>query len=267
VRRTAFNTPSLLPCLLATREATCANSTSYRGNFPSLDVLPWACHWAGRGEVESEESPTGRVPTRTPHTSRKGASPAARMAPWALAWLPAVTPRSPSRPSRPTKNAKRAARRHSVPPLAAPLPERNPEVLTAALSCWNWLIAATPRQQLGRISPAYSAKWLNNLKSNYSHGGRHRQGLAIRCREAGLPRDSMSSVTSCIGNLGAGPSASCLSQSQWAVLRGRGRKGRQRGIGADRRFDRLWPAGNRTMPVSRLQLGAGRQEEGRWSTR
>ncbi|PMD55077.1 uncharacterized protein K444DRAFT_617521 [Hyaloscypha bicolor E] len=66
------------------------------------------------------------------------------MAPWALAWLPAVTPRSPSRPSRPTKNAKRAARRHSVPPLAAPLPERNPEVLTAALSCWNWLIAATP---------------------------------------------------------------------------------------------------------------------------
>jgi hypothetical protein len=117
------------------------------------------------GEVESEESPTGRVPTRTPHTSRKGASPAARMAPWALAWLPAVTPRSPSRPSRPTKNAKRAARRHSVPPLAAPLPERNPEVLTAALSCWNWLIAATPRQQLGRISPAYSAKWLNNLKS------------------------------------------------------------------------------------------------------
>jgi hypothetical protein len=165
VRRTAFNTPSLLPCLLATREATCANSTSYRGNFPSLDVLPWACHWAGRGEVESEESPTGRVPTRTPHTSRTGASPAARMAPWALAWLPAVTPRSPSRPSRPTKNAKRAARRHSVPPLAAPLPERNPEVLTAALSCWNWLIAATPRQQLGRISPAYSAKWLNNLKS------------------------------------------------------------------------------------------------------
>jgi hypothetical protein len=50
-------------------------------------------------------------------------------------------------------------------------------------------------------------------------------------------------------------------------LRGSGRKGRQRGIGADRRFDRLWPAGNRTMPVSRLQLGAGRQEEGRWSTR
>ena len=38
-----------LPCLLATREATCAISTSYRGNFPNLDVLPWACHWAGRG--------------------------------------------------------------------------------------------------------------------------------------------------------------------------------------------------------------------------
>jgi hypothetical protein len=33
----------------------------------------------------------------------------------------------------------------SAPPLAAPLPERNPEVLTAALSCWNWLIAATHR--------------------------------------------------------------------------------------------------------------------------
>lgn len=67
----------------------------------------------------------------------------------------------------------------------------------------------------------------------------------------------MSSVTSCIGNLGAGPSASCLSQSQWAVLRGRGRE--EKADSGVRRFDRLWPAGNRTMPVSRLQLGAGRQ--------
>ena len=165
--RTAFNTPSL-PCLLATREATCANSTSYRGNFPSLDVLPWACHWAGRGRSSQRSRPQAGFPRALPtlHVKARLQRPGWHHGHWLGSQpLPLGAPRAPRAPRTNAKDAKRAARRHSVPPLAAPLPERNPEVLTAALSCWNWLIAATPRQQLGRISPAYSAKWLNNLKS------------------------------------------------------------------------------------------------------
>jgi hypothetical protein len=83
------------------------------------------------------------------------------------------------------------------------LPDRNPEVLTAALSRLELAYRAHTSTVLGRISPADSAKGLNNLKSIIpmeEDTGRAWQYNAVSQGE--------------LLASGAGPSAGCLHQSQ-----------------------------------------------------
>jgi hypothetical protein len=81
-----------------------------------------------RGGVESEGSPTSRVPTRAPHTSRKGASPAARdgtigtgLAPCRL---PLGAPRAPRAPPKTPNELQGATQR---PRSLHPCPTATPK--------------------------------------------------------------------------------------------------------------------------------------------
>jgi hypothetical protein len=105
-----------LPCLLATREATCAISTSYRGNFPHLNVLPWACHWARRGRSSQRGCPPAGFPRGLPTLHVKARLQRPGMAPLALAWLPAGYPSEPLAPLAPRPKRQTSCKA----PLSAP---------------------------------------------------------------------------------------------------------------------------------------------------
>jgi hypothetical protein len=119
-RRTAFTTPSLIcPASWPTREATCAISTSYRGNCPHLDVLPWACHWArrgGEGGSSQRGCPPAGFPRGLPTLHVKARLQRPGMTPLALAWLPAGYPSEPLAPLAPHRKRQTSCKA----PLSAP---------------------------------------------------------------------------------------------------------------------------------------------------
>jgi hypothetical protein len=115
-----------------------------RGNLRELNFLsgqlssprrPALGRPLGRaGEVESEESPTGRVPTRTPHTSRKGASPAARMATMGTGLAPSRYPSEPLAPLAPHQKRQTSCKAPlSAPPARCTLARAQPRGFNGGL--------------------------------------------------------------------------------------------------------------------------------------
>jgi hypothetical protein len=139
-----------------------------------------------------------------------------------------------------------------VPPLAAPLPEVTARGgASAPYRAGPWPYRST-RPDLTRLdrqrarAEATSSKGLKSIIPSIDAEA----GLGNRnAVEQGSLETPCHQLTSCIGRrpVGALPGREPMSSTQ--RLRGNGTKGRQRGIGADRGFDRHLAVGNCKMPA------------------